>query len=250
MEQMLKLEKTLEDIHVDRYGYLRPSALLYMAQEAAGQHSALLGTDFDTLQKKGLFWAVTRHGVTVRRLPRSGERIFLETWPMPATRVAYPRMVEARDEQGDLLFQVLSLWVLMDVASRGMVLPGKSGVDVPGTVRGTEPDTPKSLPQVQSDRSVCRTVTYSCLDRNGHMNNTRYLDWVDDLPGSDFHSRNRLTGFTVCYLNEAREGDRLEVSWTLSDGVLEADVHRENTDEHSGKHRVFGARMTYCENIM
>jgi len=142
-----------------------------------------------------------------------------------------------------------NLW-LMDVESRSMVLPGKSGVDVPGTVRGTEPELPRSLPQVDGDRTAARTVTYSCLDRNGHMNNTRYLDWVDDLAGSEFHRKNRLTGFTVCYLSEAREGDRLAVSWTLSDGVLQADVRRENTDEHPGKHRIFGARMIYSEEIM
>jgi len=140
--------------------------------------------------------------------------------------------------------------VLMDVESRSMVLPGKSGVDVPGTVRGPEPELPRSLPQVDGDRTAARTVTYSCLDRNGHMNNTRYLDWVDDLAGSEFHRKNRLTGFTVCYLSEAREGDRLAVSWTLSDGVLQADVRRENTDEHPGKHRIFGARMIYSEEIM
>ena len=239
------MEAAVEDIHVDRFGNLRPSALLYFAQVAAGRHSDLLGTDYDTLAKKGLFWAVTRHGVTVHRMPRTGEKILVETWPMPATRVAYPRMMTARDEEGKLVFEVLSLWVLMDAQTRGMVLPGKSGVDVPGLVKGTEPEQPRSLPAVQSENTCERTVTYSCLDRNGHMNNTRYLDWVDDLIPSDLHAANSLAGFTVCYLSEAREGDMLQLEWTMENGVLNANGHRLRTDDRQGKQRVFGARMCY-----
>ena len=240
-----RMEAMVEDIHVDRYGCLRPSALLYFAQVAAGRHSALLGADYDALAAKGLFWAVTRHGVTIHRMPRTGEQILVETWPMPATRVAYPRMVVARDREGKLLFEVLSLWVLMDIQSRSMVLPGKSGVDVPGVLKGTEPESPRSLPPVQNGSAVRRTVTYSCLDRNGHMNNTRYTDWVDDLTSSDFHAAHRLAGFTLCYLSEAREGDTVTLEWTLEDGILQVDGHRLRTDDHQGKQRIFGARMCY-----
>lgn len=238
-------EITVEAIHVDRYGYLRPGALLWFAQEAAGQHSALLGADYDSLAQKGLFWAVTRHGVSIRRMPRTGETLQLETWPMPATRVAYPRMVVARDAVGAIVFEVLSLWVLMDGATRGMVLPGKSGVSVPGILKGTEPEQPRSLPPVQGTQSCSRTVTYSCLDRNGHMNNTRYLDWVDDLNSSDFHRENRLASFSVCYLSEAREGDALELEWAQDTGILQVDGHRQRTDDHSGKQRIFAVRMCY-----
>ena len=243
MEQALKLEVTLEDIHADRYGYLRPSALLYLVQEAAGKHSDLLGTDFDTLQKKGLFWAVTRHGVTVERLPRTGERISLETWPMPASRVAYPRMVEARDENGQLLFQVLSLWVLMDVNTRAMILPGKSGIALPGTVRGNELEPPASLPAKSYVNHRSRTVCFTDLDRNGHMNNTKYLDWIADLFPSAFHFSHCPVEFTVCYLSEAREGQELILSWEAAeDGTVGVDAHRYNGEKPE---RIFSARLCY-----
>ena len=104
----------VHDNIVDRYGRLRPAALLYLAQEMAGKHCDILGLTQETMASKGLFWAVSRHKVRINRLPRSGEKILLQTWPMPTTRVAYPRALEARDEAGCVLFQVTSLWVLMD----------------------------------------------------------------------------------------------------------------------------------------
>ena len=70
---------TLTDMDVDRFCRLKLSSLLFYAQEVAGKHSALLGADYDTLLKKKLFWAVTRHKVQITRLPTLGETITVET---------------------------------------------------------------------------------------------------------------------------------------------------------------------------
>lgn len=246
MDKIYKQQFTVSDICVDRYGRLRPSAILYFAQEVAGQHCITLGADYDTLAKKNLFWAVTRHKVEITRLPSRGQTVTVETWPMPTSRVAYPRAMAAYDEQGNLLFQSVSLWVLMDMDSRSMVLPGKSGVPVEGILRGTELDLPHSLVPKAAADSCDRAVTYSCLDRNGHMNNTRYLDWVDDVLGSDYHGSHTPKSFTVCYLNEAREGQNIHLSWELFDGdILQVDACRESAQCPQKQERVFSAQVQY-----
>ena len=243
MEPIYKLEFTVSEIHVDRFGRVKPSVLLYFVQEAAGQHCSLLAVDHDTLSHKHLFWAVTRNKVQVTRLPRLGEKITVKTWPMPTTRVAYPRSVVAYDEQGNELFRSISLWVLMDDRTRAMILPGKSGITVDGTLTGTELTVPHAIAARPMGNTVCCTVGYSLLDRNGHMNNTRYLDWVDDLLGSDFHLAHPVQEFTVCYLNEAREGDRITLGYELTDGpVLTVDATRQ-TD--SGTDRIFSAQILF-----
>ena len=234
---------TLMDMEVDCFGKLKLSTLLYYAQEVAGQHCIRLGTDYETLAKKHLFWAVIRHRVQITRLPLRGETITVETWPMPTTRVAYPRSMVAYDAEGNELFRSISLWVLMDTESRAMVLPGKSGVAVEGTLRGNELASPASLLPGHPGRSQDRTVTYSCLDRNGHMNNTRYLDWVDDLLPSDFHKAHDAREFVICYLNEAREGQTLRLGWDLSqDGCLQVDAQRTEGETAA---RVFSAKLLF-----
>ena len=82
---------TVEDNEVDCFGYLKPSMLLFYAQDMAGRHCVELAVDYDTMASKRLFWAVIRHRVQISRMPRQGETLTLETWPMPTTRVAYPR---------------------------------------------------------------------------------------------------------------------------------------------------------------
>ena len=239
MEPIYSQKFTLSHIHVDRYGRATPAALLYLVQEAAGQHCALLQVDHDTLCKQNLFWAVSRNRVQVTRLPRIGETVTVETWPMPTTRVAYPRSVIAYDENHQELFRSISLWVLMDSESRGMLLPGKSGITVDGTLTGRELEAPRAIATRQMANTVNRTVGFSLLDRNGHMNNTRYMDWVCDLLPSEFHRDHPVREFTVCYMNEAREGEQIALSYELTDGpVLTVDAQRDGN-------RIFSALLEF-----
>ena len=246
MQPIYKNTFTISDLHVDCFGRLKPSTILFFAQEAAGQHCQLLRLDWETLARRNLFWAVTRHRVQINRLPCRGETITVETWPMPTTKVAYPRSVVAYDEKRNELFRSISLWVLMDLNTRAMILPGKSGVLVEGALRGTELATPRSLVPCPMEKTASRTVDYTHLDRNGHMNNTRYLDWVDSLLPSAFHAEYPLREMTICYHNEALEGQQIDLSWSLSDGpVLQVDAHRTSTDVSGAKDRIFSARLEY-----
>ena len=242
MEPIYRQTVQIEDIHLDCFGRVKPSVLLYFAQEVAGKHAALLGTDWDTLNKKDLFWAIIRHHVQVERLPSAGETILIETWPMPTTRVAYPRATVAYDAKGNVLFRTMAVWVLMNTKTRAMVLPGKSGVAVSGTLRGTELAIPGSIAPAALKNRRSRAVGYTELDRNGHMNNTRYLDWVDDLLPAAFHKEKPVREFTVCYLSEAREAQVLELSWEQTeDGIFRVEACR-TADRQE---RVFAAQLQF-----
>ena len=231
-------------LHVDCFGRCKPSALLRFTQDAAEEHCLRLGTDWDAMAKKHYFWAVIRQRIQVTRYPKVGETVTVKTWPMPTTRVAYPRAAEGFDEAGNSLFQVISLWVIVDMDSRTMVLPGKSGVDVPGTVLGTELKAPGGLPAGTFSHTVLRTVSFSDLDVNGHMNNTRYLDWVCDLLPSGFHQNHPLKAATVCYMTEALEGQQLQLSWT-GEAVFRVDGSVTQTDVDAGHTRIFSAQMEF-----
>ena len=236
----------ITDLHVDCCGRLLPSKILYMMQEVAGNHFSQLSMDYDSLARRGLFWAIIRHHIQVNRLPVSGETVTLETWPMPTTRVAYPRATVGYDKEGNVLFRTVAVWVLMNTQTRSMVLPVKSGVTVEGILRGNELALPGSLSPAKLARQVRRRVSYAELDRNLHMNNTRYLDWTDSLLSSDFHKTHPVQGFTVCYLSEALEGQDLTLHWELTkEDLLVVDAYREKPDLSVGQERVFAAQIQY-----
>lgn len=246
MEPIYRAEFEIEGIHADSSCRMKPSTLLYLIQEVAGRHSTEMALSWEALAKRDLFWAVTRNHTQITRLPTIGEKITVETWPMPTTRVAYPRSVIAYGQDGKECFRSVSLWVLMDRSTRGMVLPGKSGVAVNGLIRGDELKTPSSLIPRPLANATTRHVHYSLLDRNLHMNNTRYLDWVSDLLPLEFHQRHTPREFTVCYLSEAREGQDILLRWDLDpEGALQVDAYRQEEDAPGESHRVFSARVVY-----
>lgn len=246
MTQPYRQSITISDIHLDCFGRVKPSVLFYFAQDVAGKHAALLGADWETLNEKNLFWAIIRQQMEIIRLPCAGETITLETWPMPTTRVAYPRATVCYDREGNVLFRTVAVWVLMNTQSRTMVLPGKSGVTVDGIIIGGELALPGSLVPAKQEQAVLRTVGYGELDRNLHMNNTRYLDWIDDLLPSTYHKDHPVQGITLCYLSEALEGQELTLYWNLSDeNVLTVDTYRKKGEMADSHERVFAAQIQF-----
>lgn len=246
MSHSFSQQFAVTSLHVDRYGRLKLSTLLHFAQSVAEAHCTELSVDWNTLDGQGLFWAIVRNKVQILRLPQIGETITVKTWPMPTTRSAFPRATAGYDKNGEELFRCISLWILMDKNTRAMVLPGKSDVVVEGMLTGTELAPPSSLLPKQLSHQTLRPVCYTELDRNGHMNNTKYMDWVDDLLSSDFHKTHTPKEITLCYLNEAKEGQKIALNYQLTDGpCLEVDATRAGEKDPEKQERVFAARLLF-----
>ena len=246
MEPIFTQKETAAPPYLAPDGLVSPWGLLRFAMNAAGAHSKYISADWETLAEKGVFWAVIRHRMVISRYPKTGEVVTVETWPMPTTRSAYPRAIIAHDEQGNEVFRLVSLWVLVDIHKRKMVLPDKSGIEVKGILRGNELAEPaKILPQ-ELKNSTRRQVTEAEIDRNGHMNNAKYLSWSLDLippeAGIDKHPKE----VEICYLSESRLGQELILSRELSDdGILRVEGCREETDTPGKTSRVFAAKLHF-----
>ena len=117
---------------------------------------------------------------------------------------------------------------------------------VNGLIRGKELDIPPSILPKTLENHVVRTVGYTELDRNGHMNNTRYLDWVDDLLPAAFHQDHPMKEILLCYLAEAREGQQIRLFWNHNEaGELSVDALRTDENNPEKSHRIFAAKVTF-----
>ena len=87
MEPLYTQNFEITDHYVDCFGRMTQESILLMIQEVAGKHCTALSVDYDTLAKRRMFWAVTRHRVQVSRMPRPGA-----WWPMmpPETSASGP----------------------------------------------------------------------------------------------------------------------------------------------------------------
>ena len=91
----------------------------------------------------------------------------------------------------------------------------------PIVVRG-EPNLPKlqqRFPAVYRNQ-MQRTVSTEEIDYNGHLNNSKYLDWVEELLDSNFYTEKTPKTIWVQYVKELREGETAKLRYTWEDEVM------------------------------
>ena len=179
--ELYTMPYTLRSRDVNMFQRLRSSQLFELMQEAATDHSELLGAGVDVIRAQNLMWVLARQNVEIARMPSYGEKITIETWPGKTVHSMYPRYYRLLDAKGDAVVNSSAIWLLADMSERTLVPSSRSGFEFSYEKRGMEIPLPSPPRSFFTDKSIFFTVPFSYVDMNGHMNNTRYFDLVDNL---------------------------------------------------------------------
>ena len=169
----------------------RPSAILETMQDAAGAHSLLLGCGREDLIKNNIVWVLARCELLMERYPACGEQITVHTFPTPTRIYFFPRYYIFTDSRGEPVGKAGSLWLLLDINTRRMLPPGEYARLIPENKDLSVPmNLPATVSNLQGDEFVSEYhPVYTDLDVNGHVNNTRYADWLCNALGTDLMRR-------------------------------------------------------------
>jgi len=196
---------------VDMHKKLRTSAMFTLLQDAASRHCDLIDLGPEHTLGRGFLWVITRQKAEIISLPGYEDEITVETWPGPTKHVIFPRYYQIKDSAGNVLVKASSVWTLIDASTRSLATFDKHGIKIEGLVTGEEITLPRAPDTLEISEEHDFTVPYSYIDINGHMNNTRYLDLAEDLIESPA-AGDELRAITVEYSNEARIGEKLNIS--------------------------------------
>lgn len=207
---------TLKNRDVNLFKKLKTSRLFEFLQEASIAHTEELGAGREKTLDRGLLWVVVQQEVKIIRFPEYDEPVRIVSWPGNTMHVLFPRFYRLLDAEGSLLAEGSALWALMDGKTRRFVFPEANGVSVPGIVTSEEYPLPLRIAEENTDRQMRLRVPFSWCDLNGHMNNTRYFDLMDDLlQNSSVFSAPEL--IRTEYHREVRYGEELTVLWKKTD---------------------------------
>ena len=204
------------DVHdVDYNGACRPSSLLRYIQSSAQMQLNEHGMSYNELyENRHRAFLLSKITVEFYGEVREGDKLLAETFPVPSRGYSFLRCYQLwRDER--IIARAISAWALIDTEERRLV-------------RTTDFDLPLDhLPALDLELLPIRipgeveevgeyTVTYSEVDQNRHMNNTRYADmYAHFLPMEN----RRIASLTVSYRKEAPLGVTLKVLATEVDGI-------------------------------
>ena len=220
--------------------------LLRYCQQIGAEDAEHYGITPELYASTHTSYVLAKLALHITRTPRVEETITVQTEPEALHRAVNRRFTTFCDAQGREEVCVDSRWVLIDTDKRMILRKHPEGFPTTGWVDKLDRELPIKLTKVK--REDCEELgthraVYSRCDRNGHMNNTRYMEWVEDLFPSRFHREHKLKEFTVCYLAECREGQTLDMHYEIMEGsTVQVDAHR---TENGEDHRVFSARMLY-----
>lgn len=206
---------------LDAFYCMKVSEILNYMQDAASTHATQLGVGYQEMRAAQLFWVLSWVRLEFSHFPTFGHRVTVRTWH----KCPYG-MLSLRD------FQLLADGVEFCRASTGwLVVDATLGKAVPLTrLPYVIPYSPeevalKTLPEKFSFAAppsiASRTVRYSDIDVNRHVNNARYAEFLMDIYPLEHHRNFQLQTLTISFQQESKYGDTLEIGLeTNSDGHL------------------------------
>lgn len=222
MRKLWEKEYVLRASDFDKYEKIKPSAVLDLFQDAAGQHALEIGVGFSDMIKRGYLWVLTRVKFEIITMPVLYQEVLVKTWPLPPNRLNYKREYSVEDKNGNLLIKGTSEWVVIDSVKRRFL----SVPDLYQFKDGFHEEVmfEDKLQKIRDFEinSDCYTVnaSFSDLDVNGHVNNTKYANYAIDAinPTAD----DTIRGFQIDYRKEVMQSTQLNVHYLREDGSLTA----------------------------
>ena len=198
----------------DKYHQIKPSAVLELFQDAAGQHAEEIGVGFDAMLARSYLWVLTRIKFRIIKNPKNYQKVLVKTWPLAPNRLGYRREYCIEDETGERLIVGSSEWVVMHNEKRRLIAdpnlypftdgfhPEMMFEEKLNKIRDFEPTgTPRIV-----------NAGFSELDVNNHVNNTKYANYVLDAVSPS--ATDVLEIFQIDYRKEVLEGTQLTICHT------------------------------------
>ncbi|MBI9061199.1 MAG: hypothetical protein JEZ14_04385 [Marinilabiliaceae bacterium] len=235
-------KEIIKSFHVDFKQQLRLSALFSFMQEAAYKHAEALGMGFSQLSNENHFWVLSRAIIHVDRYPKWNEKILVETWPRGFKQLFGMRDFKITDEKGEQVAAATTAWLVLDTKTRRPVRANEVMKHLPDNGgRKVLEDFPNKLPALSQNHPESKVfrADYSCIDQNGHVNNTKYIDWITDCFDKVEHEGAKIKSLQINFNAEMHWDDHLEMLFEEIDNK----VHFSGQSEVSGRN-IFQARLS------
>ena len=201
----------------DMNGHIKLPDVILLSLQVSGMQAIELGvSDKAILEDYNLVWIITEYDIEVVRLPRFAEEITIETEALSYNRLFCYRRFTIYDEAGQELIHMMATFVLMDRDSRKVhavepeiVAPYQSDFDKK-LIRAPKYET------LEEPISKDYHVRFYDLDMNGHVNNSKYLDWIFEVMGADFLTQYIPKKINLKYVKEVRPGGMITSSYELN----------------------------------
>lgn len=235
---MFKQKFVVTSNDIDGNLEIKLSSLTRYMQQVATDHANKIKFGHIELSKRGLMWVIIRMQMKIDRLPRLDEEFTISTHPGKDNGFLFFRHFQIYDKNNKLIATSSSSWVVLNYETRKIVLKPFDKKIPEETSKLDLPDPEKVVGEA-SLLADTRIARYSEVDMNGHINNTRYVDYIQDAKGTTFFKQNRISSILINFDKEIKEGDVVKVFSNKSNPEI---IHGKVDDKDS-----FSAKVIYVK---
>lgn len=230
MKRIWEKEYYLRASDFDKFNQIKPSAVLDLFQDAAGQHALELGVGFEKMLERPYLWVLTRVKFKVVSQPESYQKVKIKTWPLQPHRLNYRREYCIENENGERLIVGSSEWLVIDSQKRSFVsvenlYPFNEGFCEEKMFEGK---LSKVLGFETEETTYIVNARFSELDINNHVNNTKHANYVLDAVNPS--NARELESFQIDYRKEVLQGTQLNIYHKKQDNIILAKGENESGD--------------------
>jgi len=199
---------------VDKSDRLTLDTIFNYFQEAAICHADNIGVGREDMS--GQAWILSRMSVLVNRRPNYRENIIIRTWPRGFEKLFAIRNYQIKDKDGVPVVSARSAWLIVDIEKRRPLRPQSLPAELPlneGLDALTPEDKGAAALAERNDliKAAERKALYSDLDFNGHVNNIRYINWIEDSIEPRLLENADKMRLDINYISEILSGEVIEL---------------------------------------
>ncbi|HOO42458.1 MAG TPA: thioesterase [Bacteroidales bacterium] len=197
---------------------LKPFAFMNIAQELANRDAVRLGFGYDRLMELDTLWVLSRMEVRFLRTPVWRETIEIDTWHKGEDGIFSLRDFLIRDEKGtENLVAATSSWLIINLKTRRIQRPQRLFDDTSLSDKTERHAIETPCGKIEGPVSELlqtaghKTVSFSDIDFNGHVNNAKYIEWIMDYLDPVKVTSRKVDGFRINFNNEAHLDDSVDI---------------------------------------
>ncbi len=224
----------LRGYECDALGRISIPTLMNWMQESANRNAIAYGIGIDELARRDLDrsplgWMLMRFRLRMHHYPLYGQSVRVVTYPTFVEKYFIHRDFRVLAEDGSLLAEAGSTWLVFDMDKRTMVpLPGFIRTLTPPADIEPLPTLPLKPPfQNQTWEPTRQTdvpVGWFSIDQNQHVNNVAYIQWLLESMDQQTLETAALAELDVVYRTESHWQDQLLIQSTPD--TTDAHLHR------------------------
>lgn len=189
-----------------------PSTIFNYLMETAWLHAEYHNVGFAATQSKNLIWVLNGINIEMAEYPKWPETITIKTWSRGFEGIYAIREYQIFAGEKEI-GRSSSKWLVIDKETRRPARP-ETLLETFAFIRNTEAmsrDVNKLDGVLEGDFLEEIYVPFNHLDHNGHVNSSRYLEWIMSYEDQEFMANHEAARFEMNFLAEAFHNETIDL---------------------------------------